>query len=170
MASSGAMTAQTFSSIIRQSLETGIEPCKKEIPSNLRSFKALKVPRPPTSQRPASETVSDYLAGRDAPSAGLFILERHEVEEVKEVNEIKKIQSGPLSRALDANLRACFLCSFTSFTPLPPLPPFSSSVRAYNSYLWTTNRLHEYCAKQRNSWKLMARLLGAIAATKRPRN
>jgi len=90
MASSGAMKAQTFSCIIRQSLETGIEPCKKEIPSNLRSFKALKVPRPPTSQRPASETVSDYLAGRDAPSAGLFILERHEVEEVKEVNEIKE--------------------------------------------------------------------------------
>ncbi len=95
------MTAQTFSSIIRQSLETGIERCKKEIPSNLRSFKALKVPRPPTSQRRVSETVSNYLAGRDAPSAGLFILERHEVEEVKEVNEVKENQSGALDQAAE---------------------------------------------------------------------
>src|SRR6266446_427136 len=67
------MMVQTFSYIIRPSLVMVIVPCKKETRSNSRLFRDRKVPKQPTSQRAAAEAVSNYLAGRDAPPAGLFI-------------------------------------------------------------------------------------------------
>jgi len=52
-----------------------IVPCKKETRSNLILFRDRRVRKQPTSQRAVAEVVSNYLAGRDAPPAGLFILE-----------------------------------------------------------------------------------------------
>jgi hypothetical protein len=43
------------------------------------------------SQRPEVELESTYLAGRDAPPAGLFIWEAEEVEEVQEAKEAKEV-------------------------------------------------------------------------------
>src|SRR5260370_37697629 len=66
---------QTFSYIIQPSLVMDIVPWKKETRSNSRLFRDRKVPKQPTSQRAGAEAVSNYLAGRDGPPAGLFYFE-----------------------------------------------------------------------------------------------
>src|SRR5713101_2324449 len=68
------MMVQTSSCIIRPSLVMVIVPCKKETRSNSKLFRGRKVPKQPTSQRAVAEAVSNHLAGRDAPPAGLFYL------------------------------------------------------------------------------------------------
>src|SRR5215469_12466239 len=54
MDSSVATTARTCLCTIRRSWAMGTEPCRREMPSILRSFKALRVPRLPTSQKTAA--------------------------------------------------------------------------------------------------------------------
>jgi hypothetical protein len=78
----GAMMVQTYSSIIRPSWGMAIAPYKKETRSNLKLCRDRKVRRRPTSQRLVAEGVSNHLAGRDAPPAGLFYLEVKEAEEL----------------------------------------------------------------------------------------
>lgn len=65
-----------FSYTIRPSQVMAIAPCKKETRSNLKLCKDQKVPKRPTSQRPVAEAESNHLAGRVAPPAGFFYLER----------------------------------------------------------------------------------------------
>src|SRR6516225_3922131 len=54
MDSSVATTARTCLCTIRRSWAMGTEPCRREMPSILRSFKAPRVPRLPTSQKTAA--------------------------------------------------------------------------------------------------------------------
>src|SRR5713101_5493374 len=78
MASSGAMMAQMFSYIIPQSVVMVIAPCKKETRSNSKLCKGRKAPKRPASQRQVAEAaVSNHLAGRVAPPAGLFLFKVH---------------------------------------------------------------------------------------------
>src|SRR2546422_9543359 len=61
------MMVRTYSCIIPPSPATGTVPCKREIRWNLRSFKARKVPRLPTSRNQATEEeVRHGAAGRSA--------------------------------------------------------------------------------------------------------
>jgi len=69
------MMAQTFLYIIPRSRVMVIVPCKKETRSSSILFKDRKVPKRPTLQRAVAEAVSNHLAGRDAPPAGLSYLE-----------------------------------------------------------------------------------------------
>src|SRR5712692_10438679 len=68
------MMAQTCLYIIPPSVVMVIAPCKKETRSNSKLFRDRKVPKRPTSQRAVAEAVSNHLAGRDAPPAGLSYL------------------------------------------------------------------------------------------------
>jgi hypothetical protein len=67
------MMAPTFSYTIPLSSVKAIVPCKKETRSNSKLSKDQKVPKRPTSQRLVAEAVSNHLAGRERPPAGLFI-------------------------------------------------------------------------------------------------
>src|SRR6266576_4545377 len=75
MASSGAMTAQTFSCIIPRSPATVIAPCKKETWSTSRLCRGRRARKLPTWLRLRDEEVGNYSAGRERPPAGLFYLE-----------------------------------------------------------------------------------------------
>src|SRR5215471_1452791 len=80
MASSVVTTARMCSCTIRPSWATGIEPFRREMQSNLRSFKALKVLRPPTSRRTAAAKISDAkMAGRECPLPAVFIWKQAKV-------------------------------------------------------------------------------------------
>ena len=70
----GRDDGRTCSCIIRPSWATGIAPCRKEIQSNLRSCKAQKVPRLPTSRKRVTEKSSLWCGRQKRPSAGHFIL------------------------------------------------------------------------------------------------
>src|SRR5712692_1524508 len=60
--------------LMAPSLATDTEPCRKEMRWNLRSFKAPKVPRLPTSRNQATEEeVRHGAAGRSALLPAIFI-------------------------------------------------------------------------------------------------
>src|SRR5712692_6044832 len=62
--------------LMAPSLATDTEPCRKEMRWNLRSFKAPKVPRLPTSRNQATEEeVRHGAAGRSALLPAIFYLE-----------------------------------------------------------------------------------------------
>src|SRR5260370_17120018 len=67
------MKGETVLCINRGLAATVIAPCKKETRSNSKSYRDRKARKRPTSQRPVDEEVSNYLAGRERPSAGLFL-------------------------------------------------------------------------------------------------
>src|SRR6516225_2946153 len=67
-------TARMCLCTIRRSWAMGTEPCRREMQSILRSFKAPKGPRPPTSRKTAAERLHRIMKiGRQfVPSAGHF--------------------------------------------------------------------------------------------------
>src|SRR5215472_2628081 len=76
MDSSVVTTAQMCLCTTRRSWAMGTEPCRREMQSILRSFKAPKGPRRPTSRKTAAERLHGImkLAGRLCPLPAIFVL------------------------------------------------------------------------------------------------
>jgi len=156
MASSGAMTAQTSSSIIRRSPVTVIALCKKEMRSNSKSFRGRKARRRPTSQRPQAEIAALIWPAGTRPLPAFFYLEVEEVEEVKEEKEVKEVKENAIRRLFLKRWLPTATGKFSvPLSPLPPLLPLPRSSAGGFIIIapWTTNRSLACCAKPRNSWK-----------------